>query len=146
MSKPVCRQSIRCQTICFVIFFFILQSFSVSFLHAAEKRTTDKGEKNNIFNLYDAERGRVSEEGTVYSQHGNLLGYVDKEGIIYNISKIKIGKVELDGSVLNQSDTKLGSVNEDGEIFNVSSRKIGQVKDIKDIKLIGGAARLVFFK
>lgn len=146
MSKPIDRQSTRCKPIYFVIFFFILQLCFVSALYAAEKKAIDEGEKkNNVFNLYDSERGRISEEGIIYSQHGNVLGSVDKEGIIYNISKIKIGKVEPDGSVLNQANTKLGTVNENGEIYNVSSRKIGQVKDIKDIKLIGGAARLIFF-
>jgi hypothetical protein len=107
MSKPVYIQSFRCKTIYFVIFFFILQFFSVSDLYAAEKRAIGEGEKNNIFNLYDVERGKVNKEGNVYNQHGSILGFVDEEGIIYNISKIKIGKVEPDGAILNQSDTKL---------------------------------------
>ncbi|MBN1903929.1 MAG: hypothetical protein JW927_02420 [Deltaproteobacteria bacterium] len=145
MSKPIDVQSTGCKPSYIIIIFFILQFCFTPLIYSAEKKIDDKEAKNNIFSIYDIELGRISEEGTVYSQHGNVLGSVDKEGIIYNISKIKIGKVEQDGSVLNQANTKLGTVNENGEIYNVSSRKIGQVKDIKDIKLIGGAARLVFF-
>jgi hypothetical protein len=105
-----------------------------------------KGEsKNNVFTLYDQEIGRVSEDGVIYNAYGSVLGSVDKNGIIYNVSKIVIGKVEADGSVLNQSGTRLGSVNEQGEIFNVSDRKIGIVKDVSDINLIGGVARVIFF-
>jgi hypothetical protein len=141
MSKPIDRQS----TLCIVMILLSLLFCPSSIIFSAEKGADKEEMKNNVFNIYDTERGRVSKDGAVYNLHGRMLGSVDGEGIIYNISKIKIGRVEADGSILNQSDTKLGTVNEKGEIFNVSQRKIGQVKDINDIKLIGGAARLIFF-
>jgi hypothetical protein len=147
MSKRIKRQSIRCKPIYIVIIFFILQFCSISALYSTEQKATDEGEKkNNIFNAYDYELGRVDKEGIIYNQNGSILGSVDGEGIIYNVSKIRIGKVEPDGSILNQVDTKLGSVNDKGEIFNISQVKRGYVKDIKDIKLIGGAARLILLK
>jgi hypothetical protein len=147
MSKPAEKQSIRCKSIYMVIIFFIIQFCSVPALYSAEKKATDEGEKiNNVFNAYDHELGKVDKEGIIYNKRGSVLGSVDEEGKIYNISKIRIGKVEPDGSILNQVDTKLGSVNEKGEVFNINATKRGYVKDIKDIKLIGGAARLIILK
>ena len=116
-------------------------------LYSAEKKGKDTDEiKNNIYNLYDREMGMIDEKGIIYNSYGNKLGSVDENGVIYNISDLEIGRVEPDGSVLNQSETRLGSVNGKGEIFNVSDKKVGIVKDISDIKLIGGAARLIFLK
>jgi hypothetical protein len=146
MSKPIRNQSIRCKPIYVFIIIFILQFCYVPALYSEEEKIKDDETKNNIFNLYDSELGRVSKEGIIYNQHGRKLGSVDDEGNIYNISKINIGKVDKDGTVFNQSDTKLGSVNENGEIFNRGASRVGQVKDLKDIKLIGGAARLIFFR
>ena len=126
---------------------FFLLLCCINSLYSAEKNGKDTGElKNNVFNNYESEIGRVDEKGIVYNKYGSMLGSVNEEGIIYNVSDLEIGKVEPDGSVLNQSETRLGSVNDKGEIFNVSETKMGIVKDISDIKYIGGAARLLFFK
>ncbi len=146
MSKPIDSESTRRNPFYLIMILLSLLFCFSSMIFSAEKGADNKEVKNNVFNIYDSERGRVSEDGIVYSQHGNVLGSVDEEGIIYNISKIKIGKVEPDGSVLNQAGTKLGSVNENGEVFNVSEIKRGYVKGIKEIKLIGAAARLILFK
>lgn len=126
---------------------FIILVCGFSQLNAARQKGTEPEEiKNNIFNLYDREMGRVNKKGAVFNISQRKLGSVDKDGVIYNVSDLEIGKVEPDGSVLNQSGTKLGSVNKKGDVFNVSERKVGSVKGIEDIKLIGGAARLIFFK
>ncbi|MGD9159399.1 MAG: hypothetical protein PVG39_13390 [Desulfobacteraceae bacterium] len=126
---------------------FLLILCSLTLVCSAEKKEKDTGEiKNNVFSLYDREMGRVGEKGTVFNIYGRELGSVDENGIIKNVSGVEIGKVEPDGSILNQSGTRLGSVNEKGDILNVSDRKIGLVKDISDIKLTGGAARLIFLK
>jgi len=125
--------------------FLLLCLFTTTY--SAEKNGKDAGEvKNNVFNLYDSELGRVDEKGTVYNKYGSILGSVDMDGIIYNVSNLEIGNIEPDGSILNQSGTMLGSVNEKGEVFNRSGMKVGVVKDISDIKLAGGAARLIFLK
>ena len=126
---------------------FLLVLCCFTLINSAEKKEKGTEEiKNNVFNLYDREMGRVDEKGTVFNIYGRELGSVDNDGIIKNVSGLGIGKVESDGSVLNQSGTRLGSVNEKGDILNVSDRKIGIVKDISDIKLTGGAARLIFLK
>lgn len=106
-----------------------------------------KGEiKGNIYNLYNAILGSVDAEGNVTNRYGTHLGSVDSSGVIYNVSKIVIGHVTPEGNVLNQSGTMLGSVGSDGSIWNVSGRKVGEVRDVEDIFLIGGAARLLFLK
>ena len=126
---------------------FIILLCSFTLLYSSEQKEKDSDEgKNNIFNLSDYEIGKVTEEGIVYNRSGMVLGTVDEEGIIYNISKVKIGKTESDGNVFNQVGTKLAVVNGNGEIFNRNGYKVGYVKGISDIKLIGGVARLIFFK
>jgi hypothetical protein len=109
--------------------------------------TAQKGEiKGNIYNLYNAILGSVDAEGNVTNRYGTPLGSVDGSGVIFNVSKIVIGHVTSEGNVLNQSGTILGSVSSDGSICNVSGRKVGDVRDVEDIFLIGGAARLLFLK
>ena len=126
---------------------FILMLFLVATGYASETTGKNDGEiKNNVFNRYEREMGRVDEEGIIYNLYGRKLGSVDEDGIIYNISDLKIGNVEPDGKIMNQSGTELGSVNDKGEIFNKSGIKMGFVKDSADIKLTGGAARLIFLK
>lgn len=113
---------------------------------ASDKKEVKDEEKNNIYNIHDRDMGKVTEDRIIYNRFGRPIGSVDEDGIIYNVSRIVVGKVEENGNVKNQSGTKMGSVNDDGEIFNVSKRKLGIVKNISDIKLIGGAARLIFLK
>lgn len=136
--------------LCKLIFLILVSSLCLlccfKSLYSAEKEGNSTGEiKNNVFNRYEKEIGRVDEKGAIYSKYGRALGSVDENGIIYNVSDIEIGRVQSDGNIFNQSETRLGRVNEKGEIFNVSDIKIGFVKDLSDIKLIGGAARLIFF-
>lgn len=126
---------------------FIILLCSFTLLYSSEQKETEQGEeKNNVFNLTDYEIGKVTEEGIVYNRYGTELGTVDEDGVIYNVSKIKIGKTEPDGNVFNQVGTKLAVVNEKGEISNRNGYKVGYVTNISNIKLIGGAARLIFFK
>ena len=147
MIKKIKKQVSLYKLIVLAITPFIILLCSAAMLYSAEQKVEEPCEvENNIFNLYDREMGRVDEEGTVCNVHGSVLGSVDENGIIYNVSDMEIGKVEAGGSVLNQSGTRLGSVNEKGDILNVSDRKVGSVKDISNIKLTGGAARLIFLK
>jgi len=126
---------------------FLILLCSFNQLYSADRKEKDTGEeKNNVFTLYGLELGKVDEDGFVYNKFGTLLGNVDEEGIVYNISKVEIGKVKPDGSIMNQIGTRLGSVNEEGDIINISGRKIGSVKDVSNIFLVGGVARLIFFK
>jgi hypothetical protein len=125
--------------------------FLVILLITPSAPAEDRGEgkelkPNNVYNIHGSEMGRVDEEGGIFNRYGRPLGSVDSDGKILNVSSLEIGKVKPDGSVVNQSGTRLGSVNKKGEIFNVSNRKVGEVKDISDIKLAGGAARLIFLK
>jgi hypothetical protein len=129
-----------------ILFFAITAMFSLSVsADTAGEKETNK-DKNNVYNLYDAELGKVMDDGSIYNKYGTSLGYVDEKGIIQNAHKVVIGKVEDEGTVRNQAGTKLGTVNIKGEIFSVSDRKMGSVKGVDDIKLIGGAARLLLFK
>jgi len=128
------------------IFFFMLLFYSPCLWAEVAKDTVKDEKKNNVYNLYDMALGKVTEDGIIFNKFGRSIGSVDEKGIIYNISNITIGKVENDGTVLNQSGTMMGSVNEKGEIFSVSDRKMGSVKDVENIKLVGGAARLLLFK
>ena len=147
MSKKIDDPASLYRLISLTITSLLLILCCLTIAYSAEKTGTDSDKiKNNVFNLYDRELGSVDEEGVIFNINGRTLGSVDQDGIIYNVSDLEIGKVEPDGSILNQSGTRLGSVNEDGDIFNISNRKLGSVKNIKDIKLIGGAARLIFLK
>jgi hypothetical protein len=114
---------------------------------ARDSGTAQKEEpKGNIYNLYNRALGSVDTEGNVTNRYGRFIGSVDSSGVIFNVSKIVIGQVTAEGNVLNQSGTILGSVSTDGAISNVSGRKVGEVRDVEDIILIGGAARLIFLK
>lgn len=147
MSGEIKNSKSRYKLIFLIIISSLLFLCCFKPLYSAEQTGKDAEEiKNNVYNLYDREIGRVDKEGTVFSLYGRKIGSVDEKGIIRNISDMEIGKVESDGTVLNQSGTKLGSVNDKGEVFNISDRKVGSVKDISDIKLIGGAARLIIFR
>ncbi len=126
---------------------FLIMVLCIAPLSKADEEDIDKtGIQNNIFNIHGSEMGRVSETGEIYSKYGRQVGSVDKNGTIFNVSDLEIGKVMPGGNVVNQSGTRLGSVNKKGEIFNVSNRKIGEVRDISDLFLAGGAARLIFLK
>jgi hypothetical protein len=102
--------------------------------------------KHEIYNIHDRLLGYIDTEGNVTNRYGRPLGSVDGNGVIFNVSKIVIGQVTPEGNVFNQSGTTLGSVSGDGSVFNVSGRKVGEVRDLEDIILIGGAARLLFLK
>ena len=102
--------------------------------------------KVKIYNIHDTLLGYIDTEGNVTNRYGSPLGSVDSSGTIFNVSKIVIGQVTPEGNVSNQSGTILGSVSNDGSICNVSGRKVGEVRDVEDIILIGGAARLLFLK
>jgi hypothetical protein len=115
------------------------------FAEVDSSKTKDE-DKNNVYNLYDADLGKIEDDGTIYNKYGTLLGSVDDKGIIHNSHNVMIGEVKDDGTVVNQSGTKIGLVNMKGEVFNVSDRKVGSVKGVDDIKLIGGAARLLILK
>ncbi len=146
MLKKTSNSIGYCRLFLLVLTPFILALCSVTAAYSSGQVGNDKSElKNNVFNLYDHAMGRIGEDGIIYNAYGSVLGSVSKDGTIYNVSKIVIGKVEADGNVLNQSGTRLGSVDEKGEIFNVSNRKIGVVKDVSNINLIGGVARVIFF-
>jgi uncharacterized membrane protein YeiB len=143
----------RLQLVTFLatIILILFMPFFVTDLKSAEStkdsKVAQKGEvKANIYNLYNAILGSVDTEGNVTNRYGSPLGSVDSSGIIYNVSKIVIGQVTPEGNVLNQSGTVLGSVGSDGAIYNVSGRKVGEARDVEDIILIGGAARLLFLK
>jgi hypothetical protein len=110
------------------------------------KDTQPAEPEGNIYNLYGRVMGSVDKEGNVTNAYGRTIGWVNSDGVIINVSKIFIGQVTADGHIQNQSGTVLGSVNSSGDILNVSARKVGEVKDIENIKLIGGAARLLFLK
>jgi len=147
MVKKIEIQAVPKKLIFLTITSFLLMLCLVTMGYSAETKGSDTGEiKNNVFNRYDREMGRVDEKGIIYNLYGRQLGSVDKDGIIYNISDLKIGNVKPDGKIMNQSGTELGSVNDKGEIFNKSGIKMGFVKDIADIKFTGGAARLIFLK
>lgn len=128
----------------FILIFFFL--FNINLSGSEIKDDTGDDSRGKIVNLYDAEMGHVDEKGLVSNKFGKNIGSVDTDGIIYNVNNIVIGKVGQDGTVFNQSGTKMGSVNEEGHIFNVSGRMVGSVKGIEDIKLTGGAGRLIFLK
>ena len=100
----------------------------------------------NVINLYDAVVGSVDAQGNVTNKFGKVIGSVNSDGSILNVSGIDIGKVTAEGEVLNQAGTVLGSVDKEGSVYNVSGRRIGQVKEVEEINLMGGAARLLFLK
>jgi hypothetical protein len=106
----------------------------------------DETLRGKIFNLYGREMGKVDPQGKIFNAYGSNLGSVDISGTIFNVSNIIIGKVSDDGIISNQSGTVLGSVNEKGEIFNVSGNKLGEVRGESDIRKIGAAGRLIFFR
>lgn len=99
-----------------------------------------------IYNIHDTLLGHIDTDGNVTNRYGSPLGSVDSSGVIFNVSKIVIGQVTPEGNVLNQSGTILGSVGSDGSICNVSGRKVGEVREMEDMILIGGAARLLLLK
>lgn len=147
------RNHMKLQAVTFLatITLVLFIPFFITDLKSAESSkdsgTAQKGEiKGNIYNLYNAILGSVDTEGNVTNRYGSPLGSVDSSGTIFNVSKIVIGQVTPEGNVLNQSGTILGSVSSDGSICNVSGRKVGEVRDVEDIILIGGAARLLFLK
>ena len=116
-------------------------------LFAQDGNDTQKEEpRDNIINIHGSVVGSVDTKGNVTNKFGSVIGSVDGDGSIFNVSGIDIGKVTPDGKVMNQSGTVLGSVRNDGSVYNVSGRKVGQVKELEDIKIIGGAARLLFLK
>ena len=146
LKKMINQRNIDKKVFWLIIPFLFVMLCCFTTAYSSENNSKETSEiKNNVFNRYESEIGRVDEKGIIYNTYGDILGSVNKEGVIFNVSDIEIGKVEPDGSVLNQSETRLGSVNDKGEIFNVSDIKIGSVKDVSDIKLIGGVARLIFF-
>lgn len=135
------------KSIFLIIIMSVMALYSFSTAYSSEPEGKNSGEiKNNVYNLYNREMGRIDEFGNVYNAYGRKLGSVDPEGKIHNVSDLVIGEVKPGGSVLNQSGTVLGSVNDQGDIFNVSGRKLGSVKDVSNIQFIGGAARLIFLK
>jgi hypothetical protein len=147
------RNNMRLQVVTFLvtITLVLFMPFFITDLKSAESSkdsgAAQKGEtKGNIYNLYNAILGSVDIEGNVTNRYGRPLGSVDSSGVIFNVSKIVIGHVTPEGNVFNQSGTMLGSVGSDGSICNVSGRKVGEVRDVEDIFLIGGAARLFFLK
>jgi hypothetical protein len=151
MAGLVNKKHLKLRTL--IILMTIGLLFSMTFLIAdlkGEEATRDSGATQkekpqlNIFNLYNRALGSVDIEGNVTNQYGRFIGSVDSSGVILNVSKIVIGQVTPEGNVLNQSGTILGSVSKDGAICNVSGRKVGEVRDVEDINLIGGAARLLF--
>jgi hypothetical protein len=153
MTKPNKGKGLTLSALPFLImailFFFTL--FIVPDLtilaFAQENKAVQPAEpEGNILNLYGRVLGSVNIEGNVSNRYGRNIGSVDSNGVILNVSKIVIGQVTPDGKVLNQAGTVMGSVNSDGAIYNVSGRKVGEVKDLEDINLIGGAARLLFLK
>lgn len=126
---------------------FIILLGSFALLYSSEQKEKEPGEeKNNVFNLNDYEIGKVTEEGIVYNRYGTELGTIDEDGVIYNVSKIEMGKTEPDGNVFNQIGTKIAVVSNNGDVSNRNGYKVGYVKNISNIKFIGGAARLIFFK
>lgn len=120
-----------------------------SYIDVLAKEKANKEEEESakkVFNAHGTAIGMITKQGKVTNLYGRTIGSVDSKGVIYNVSNIMIGNVDSDGKVINQSGTVLGSVNKNGEIFNVSGIKVGIVKEIEDINLIGGAARLLFLK
>ena len=104
------------------------------------------GPKGNVVNLYGAPVGAVDAQGTVFNAYGSKLGRVDENGNIYNVSDILIGRVFPNGVFYNQSGDFLGYAEGDGSVYNVSNIKVGSVDAGGDFILIGGAARIIFFK
>ena len=132
-----------------ILFFFtpsIVPDLTGLVLAQENKAVQPAESEGNIFNLHGRVLGSVNTEGNVTNRFGRHIGSVDSNGVILNVSKIVIGQVTPEGKVLNQSGTVMGSVSSDGTIYNVSGRKVGEVKDLEDINLIGGAARLLFLK
>lgn len=105
-----------------------------------------KVEKGLALNLNDREVGSVDSEGNVYNRYEKFIGSIDKKGNVYNISKTHIGVVDSRGEVRNQTGILLGYADEQGNIYNRLRKKVGSVKGIGGLPLIGGAARLLFFR
>ena len=125
--------------------FFIMAGFIEGDAFAQRGRSAKKeAPECNVLNIYGKAIGSVNEEGTVTNLYGRSVGRINGKGYIFNVSKIVIGSVDDDGKVKNQAGTLLFSVDTEGNIYNVSGRKVGEVRDVKDLKLIGGAARLLF--
>ena len=103
-------------------------------------------EKGLALNLNDREVGSVDSEGNVYNRYEKFIGSVDENGNIYNTSMTNIGVVNSRGEVRNQTGTLLGYADEQGNIYNRLRKKVGSVKGIGGLSLIGGAARLLFFR
>ncbi|MFC1868773.1 5-fold beta-flower protein [Thermodesulfobacteriota bacterium] len=131
----------------FLFFAFSLMVCLIGYAFAQGGKAAKKAApEGNVSNLYGKAIGSVDAEGVVTNLYGRPVGSVDSNGNIFNVSKIAIGRVGADGKVSNQTGTVLFSVDIDGNIHNVSGRKVGEVKDVKDIKLIGGVARLLFIR
>jgi hypothetical protein len=112
----------------------------------ARAQNNQPGPKGNVINLYGAPVGAVDAEGTVFNAYGSKLGRVDENGNIYNVSDILIGRVFLNGVFYNQSGDFLGYGEGGGSVYNVSNIKVGSVDAGGDLILIGGAARIIFFR
>ncbi|MFC1862679.1 5-fold beta-flower protein [Thermodesulfobacteriota bacterium] len=132
----------------FILFFLLATDFNQR-LFAQDEDTGEIDDSiGRVLNDHDAVLGLVKNNGQITNRFGALLGSVDDDGTIYNVSKISIGKVDpLTREVLNQSGTVLGLVTPEGDVFNNNGDKLGSVLiDSGGIILVGGAARLIFFR
>ena len=103
-------------------------------------------ERGFAHNLNGREIGSVDSQGRVYNRYEEFIGSVDGGGKVYNISMIHIGGVDPRGEVRNQIGTLLGYADEQGNVYNRFRKKVGSIEGIGGLNLIGGAARLLFFK
>ncbi len=103
-------------------------------------------ERGFALNLNGREIGSVDSQGRVYNRYEEFIGSVDSDGKVYNISLTQIGGVGSRGEVMNQIGTLLGYADEQGNVYNRLRKKVGSIRGIGGLNLIGGAARLLFFK